>query len=85
MALGSLKDKFSAFGLHVIEIDNGNDLDQVLKAFEEKAPVGKPRCIIARTVKGKGVSFMENQVNWHGKAPSDEERGLALKELEAAL
>ncbi len=85
MGLGNLNDKFSAFGLHVTELLDGNDLVQVLEAFDEKTPPGKPKCIVARTVKGKGVSFMENQVNWHGKAPSNEERELALKELEAAL
>ena len=65
----------------VLEID-GNDLGQVSVALDAAAQEGKPKCIIAHTVKGKGVSFMENQVGWHGKAPSEEERRQALKELE---
>lgn len=80
MSLGSIADKFKAFGFEVIEID-GNDLQAVSDAFH--VPVsGKPKCILAHTVKGKGVSFMENQVGWHGKGPNEEERQAALKELE---
>lgn len=80
MSLGNIHDKFAAFGFEVIEID-GNDLDAVSKAID--TPVtGKPKCILAHTVKGKGVSFMENQVGWHGKGPNEEERQKALKELE---
>ena len=81
MSLGDLKAKFTAFGFQVLEID-GNDLGQVSVALDAAAQEGKPKCIIAHTVKGKGVSFMENQVGWHGKAPSEEERRQALKELE---
>ena len=81
MSLGDLKAKFTAFGFQVLEID-GNDLGQVSVALDTAAQEGKPKCIIAHTVKGKGVSFMENQVGWHGKAPSEEERRQALKELE---
>ena len=81
MSLGDLKAKFTAFGFQVLEID-GNDLGQVSEALDAAAEDGKPKCIIAHTVKGKGVSFMENQVGWHGKAPSEEERRQALKELE---
>ena len=73
--------KFEAFNFHVINID-GNDFDQIDAAFKEaKATKGMPTAIIAHTVKGKGVSFMENQVGWHGKAPSKEECAEALKEL----
>ncbi|MDO5417513.1 MAG: transketolase [Lachnospiraceae bacterium] len=81
MSLGSIKDKFTAFGFEVIEVADGNDLQQVSDAFD--APVsGRPKCILAHTVKGKGVSYMENQVGWHGKGPNEEERQQALKELE---
>ncbi|MBP1578162.1 MAG: transketolase [Oscillospiraceae bacterium] len=83
MSLGDLNAKFTAFGFDVIELDDGNDLDKVIAALEKKPAEGKPKCIIAHTVKGKGVSFMENQVGWHGKAPNQQERELALKELEA--
>lgn len=73
--------KFEAFGFEVITI-NGNDFDDLEKAFTAaKACKGKPFAIIAKTVKGKGVSFMENQVGWHGKAPNAEEYEVAKKEL----
>lgn len=76
--------KFEAFHFHVINI-NGNDLDQIDAAFKEAKTVkGQPTAIIARTIKGKGVSFMENQVGWHGKAPNDEEYKTAMEELEKA-
>ena len=76
-------EKFRAFGWHVISID-GNDLDQIEAAFREARTVkGKPTAIIAKTVKGKGVSFMENKVNWHGAAPNDEQYEAALAELNA--
>lgn len=81
LKLGDLKAKFTAFGLDVIEVADGNDLAQVIEALERKTTPGKPKCILARTVKGKGVSFMENQVGWHGKAPNQDERNAALKEL----
>ena len=74
--------KFEAFNFHVINID-GNDFDQIEAAFKEARTVqGCPTAIIAKTVKGKGVSFMENQVGWHGKAPNDEEYEIAMKDLE---
>lgn len=80
--------KFEAFNFHVITID-GNDFDQVAKAFAEaRETKGKPTCIVAKTLKGKGVSYMENAVGWHGKAPNDEQYEIAMKELkeeEAAL
>lgn len=82
MGLGDLNAKFTAFGYHVIELADGNDIEQVLEALHAPTVPGKPKCILAHTVKGKGVSFMENQVGWHGKAPSEQERITALKELE---
>ena len=76
--------KFEAFNFHVINID-GNDFDQIDAAFKEAKTVkGQPTAIIAKTVKGKGVSFMENQVGWPGKAPNDEEYKIAMEELEKA-
>ena len=76
--------KYEAFNFHVIKID-GNDFDQIDAAFKEAKTVkGQPTAIIAKTVKGKGVSFMENQVGWHGKAPNDEEYKVAMEELEKA-
>jgi len=76
-----IDEKFKAFGFHVINI-NGNDFDEIDKAFAEaKATKGMPTAIIAHTVKGKGVSFMENQAGWHGKAPNDEELATAMEEL----
>ena len=76
--------KFEAFNFHVINID-GNDFDQIDAAFKEAKTVkGQPTAIIAKTVKGKGVSFMENQVGWHGKAPNVEEYKIAMEELEKA-
>ena len=76
--------KFEAFNFHTITID-GNDFDQIRAAFAEaKATKGMPTAIIAKTVKGKGVSFMENAVDWHGKAPNDEEYKIAMEDLEKA-
>lgn len=74
--------KFEAFNFHVINID-GNDFDQIDKAFKEaRATKGMPTAIICKTVKGKGVSFMENNAGWHGKAPNDEEYATAMADLE---
>ena len=74
--------KFEAFNFHVINID-GNDFDQIDAAFKEaKATKGQPTAIVAKTVKGKGVSFMENNAGWHGKAPNDEEYATAMADLE---
>ncbi|MDO4440462.1 MAG: transketolase [Eubacteriales bacterium] len=74
--------KFEAFNFHVINID-GNDFDQIDAAFKEAKTVkGCPTAIIAKTIKGKGVSFMENQAGWHGKAPNDEEYAVAMADLE---
>ena len=76
--------KFEAFNFHVINID-GNDFDQIDAALKEaKETKGMPTAIVAKTVKGKGVSFMENQVGWHGVAPNDEQYAEAMKELEKA-
>ncbi len=77
--------KFEAFNFHVINVEDGNDFDQLKAAFDEaKATKGMPTAIIAKTVKGKGVSYMEGQVGWHGKAPNDEEYAIAMAELEKA-
>ncbi len=74
--------KFESFGFHVIKID-GNDFEQILNVFREAKEVkGKPTCIVAKTIKGKGVSFMENKAEWHGKAPNEEQYIEAIKELE---
>jgi transketolase len=76
--------KFEAFNFHVINID-GNDFDQIEAAFKEaRETKGMPTAIVAKTIKGKGVSFMENQVGWHGVAPNDEQYAEAMKELEEA-
>ena len=76
--------KFEAFNFHVINID-GNDFDQIRAAFKEaRETKGMPTAITAKTVKGKGVSFMENAAGWHGKAPNDEEYEIAMADLEKA-
>lgn len=81
MSSSPLPEKWRAFGWHVIEVD-GHDIEGLLAAFAEaKGTKGKPTILIARTVKGKGVSYMENQVGWHGNAPSAEQGEQALKEL----
>lgn len=80
-----IPEKFAAFGWNVLEID-GNSFDELEKAFEAaKACKGKPTAIIAKTVKGKGVSYMENQVGWHGAAPNAEQYEIAMTELKNAL
>ncbi len=77
--------KFEAFQFHVINVQNGNDFDQLRAAFEEaRKTKGVPTAIIMKTTKGKGVSFMENQVGWHGKAPNDEEYAIAMSDLQKA-
>ena len=77
-----INEKFKAFNFHVIDLKDGNDMDQIADAFKEaKNTKGMPTAIIAHTVKGKGVSFMENQVGWHGKAPNDEEYATAMEDL----
>ena len=80
-----IPEKFTAFGFNTIEID-GNNFDEIESAFEAaKACKGKPTAIVAKTVKGKGVSYMENQVNWHGAAPNEELYNQAVAELTAKL
>ena len=77
--------KLEAFGFHVISID-GHDFEQIAAAFEEAKTIkGKPCAIVATTVKGKGVSFMENQVSWHGAAPNDEQYEIAVSEISKSL
>ncbi len=83
--LDNLKGKFEAFGFEVVEI-NGHDFEQIEAAIgKAKSTKGKPTAIIASTVKGKGVSYMENQVGWHGKAPNADEYQKAMDELNAQL
>ena len=78
-----IAEKFQAFNFHVIDLKDGNDMEQIAAAFKEaRETKGMPIAIIAHTLKGKGVSFMENQVGWHGKAPNDEEYAIAMEELE---
>ncbi len=85
MPFGDLHAKFAAFGCDVYSID-GHNISEILNVFEEikNSNSTKPACIIAETVKGKGVSFMENVVSWHGTPPNDEELRIALKEIEEA-
>lgn len=81
MPLEPLKDKYEAFGWHVIEID-GHNMQQIIDAYEEaKTIFEKPTMILAHTIPGKGVSFMQNRFEWHGKPPNKEEAAQALKEL----
>ena len=80
-----IDEKFKAFNFHVINVADGNDFDELRAAFKEaRETKGMPTAIIMKTVKGKGVSFMENQAGWHGKAPNDEEYEIAMKELKEA-
>lgn len=80
-----IADKFRAFNFHVVEVADGSDFDLLRGAFKEARDTkGAPTAIIMKTVKGKGVSYMENQVGWHGNAPSAEQGAQALAELEAA-
>ena len=77
-----LAEKFEAFNFHVIKID-GNDMEAIGKALTEaRATKGVPTAIIAKTVKGKGVSYMENSVGWHGKAPNEEQYKVGMADLE---
>ena len=78
-----IDEKFRAFNFHVIDVADGNDMEQLRQAFAEaRSTKGMPTAIIAHTVKGKGVSFMEDQAGWHGKAPNDEEYQIAMADLE---
>lgn len=77
--------KFEAFNFHVVNVADGNDFSQLKKAFDEARNVkGMPTAIVMKTIKGKGISFMENQVSWHGTAPNDEQYQKAMEELERA-
>lgn len=77
-----IADKFRAFRFHVVEVADGSDPGQLRPAFQEaRSTKGAPTCIVMRTAKGKGVSFMEDQVGWHGKAPNDDEFAQAMAEL----
>ena len=81
MNIGPIVDKFKSFGWNVIEID-GHDFDQIFAALDmAKETVGKPTMIVAKTIKGKGVSYMENMASWHGTAPNEEQYNLAMEEL----
>ena len=82
MSLGDIKAKAIAFGYDVVEVEDGNDMEQVVNALRVPPCPGKPRYILMHTLKGKGVSYMEGQVGWHGKAPNAEQAAQALKELE---
>lgn len=83
MSVYPLKEKFEAFGFEVFEVD-GNDIDELITVFDKAKTVKeKPTAIIAKTIKGKGVSFMEDKADWHGKAPNDEEYKTAIEDLNA--
>lgn len=79
-----IDERFQAFGWDVYELKDGNDMDEIHLAFEqfEQNPSSKPKALLARTVKGKGVSYMENDGDWHSKCPSAEQFEIAMKELE---
>lgn len=84
-AVDCLESKWKSFGFHVILCD-GNNIEELINSFEEaRQTKGKPSIIIAKTVKGKGVSFMEGKAEWHGKAPSDEEYEQAMQELKGEI
>lgn len=82
MDVRDIAAKFAAFGFETLTVTDGNDIQQVLSALNQPRTPGMPRMILCHTVKGKGVSFMENSADWHGKAPNAEQSVLALKELE---
>ena len=86
MPNGDLGEKFRAFGFEVIEID-GHNMEEICATLEKcyASKDGKPKCIYAHTIKGKGVSFMENSVSWHGVAPNEEEHAKAMQELQAQI
>ncbi len=81
-ALYPMVEKWESFGFHVVQVEDGNDTEQLKQAFESHMP-GRPRCVIANTVKGKGVSFMENDILWHFRDPQGELYEQAMQELEA--
>ncbi len=80
-----LVEKYKAFGFDAVRVEDGNDIDQILDALKAPVVTGKPRCIVAETIKGKGVSFMENQVGWHGAAPKKDQLEAALLELDGGV
>ena len=83
--MNNITEKFLSFGFNVVNI-NGHNIDEIIDAITTaKQTKGKPTIIIAKTIKGKGVSFMENKAEWHGKAPSEEEYKLAMEELNKAM
>ena len=84
MSAEPIDEKMKAFGFDVVIID-GNDFDRIDEAFDAFHKADKPFCIIMNTIKGKGVSYMENQVGWHGKAPNEEEYNIAMAELNAKM
>ena len=85
MKVMPIADKFESFGWNVIEID-GHDFEDIERAYKQAEKCkGKPTCIIAETIKGKGVSFMENDASWHGKAPDKEQAEKAMTELGGEL
>lgn len=80
-----IKEKFESFGFHAIMV-NGHNIEQLIDAFEQAKQIkGKPTVIVAKTIKGKGVSFMENIAGWHGKAPNEEQYHIAMKELKEGV
>ncbi len=81
MNIYPIEEKFKSFGFEVIKID-GHNIPKIIQALEKAKTIkGKPTVIIAKTIKGKGVSFMENEASWHGKAPKEDEYKLAIEEL----
>ena len=85
MPEGNVSGKWAAFGWNVIEID-GHDFDQILGALDAaRSCKGKPTAIIVKSVKGKGVSFMEDQASWHGAAPNDEQYAIAVADIKATM
>jgi len=86
MSVYPIEEKFRAFGLETVTVDDGNDISLLKKAVDTllSSDSGKPKAVIARTVKGKGVSFMENQASWHGTAPNAEQAAQAIKEITEA-
>ncbi|TNV68256.1 transketolase [Trichococcus shcherbakoviae] len=85
MGMESLRAKFEAFGWHVIDVKDGNSMSELVEAFEAPTKTGKPKLIIAHTTKGKGISFAENQPQWHHKVPSDSEFAKAMEELDVRM
>lgn len=84
MSLGDIGAKYTAFGFTVIDVPDGNNIEAIVEALEADGQ-GRPKCIVAHTVKGYGVSFMENQCGWHGKAPCAEELEKALDEIRGGV